>query len=216
MSSRFSRTPTCDRQTDRQTDTDRHRPIACIYRASIASRGKTVKCTFIPTLSAQHINNLLSSACRDVIDGLLRHCPQNCRLSPTYFTPSTQRNSTVSWHGRYRRCELDIMNNEWLNRMNDFSFQQDRSSQYQQSATSDKPPVTAASHTRWNVQVSAAAEGPARRATSRPQCCTHRVIGRTVINWRLSSVELSWQHLRRSTCRGSISLRSDGGSSRWK
>jgi len=35
--SRFSRTPTCDRQTDRQTDT-RLRHI--IYRASMVSRGK--------------------------------------------------------------------------------------------------------------------------------------------------------------------------------
>jgi len=37
----FSRTPTCDRQTD--TDTDGHTAIAYRpYRASIASRGKTL------------------------------------------------------------------------------------------------------------------------------------------------------------------------------
>jgi len=36
--SRFSRTPTCDRQTDRQTDGQIH--DYGIYRASMASRGK--------------------------------------------------------------------------------------------------------------------------------------------------------------------------------
>jgi len=38
--SRFSRTPTCDRQTDRQTDTGRRTQGHSIYRACIASRGK--------------------------------------------------------------------------------------------------------------------------------------------------------------------------------
>jgi len=41
---------------------------------------------------------------------------------------------------------------------------------------------------------------PALLAVSRPSCCTQR---RTlsVVNWRQSSVELSWPHWRRSTCR---------------
>ena len=45
--SRFSRTPTCDRQTDRHRQTQGH----SIYRASIASRGKNVASLILDTMS---------------------------------------------------------------------------------------------------------------------------------------------------------------------